>query len=438
MTKTIFRNIFIVGILVLAICGVIFFGVQYRQTVDENFETMKQETTYVEEGLSLSGKAYLEQLDDMNRVTWISADGEVLYDSEVDGQISNQKECEEVKEAFETGEGTSTRKSVSSGKSTMYYAKKCSDGTVLRLSRPSSAVSYALITVSPILWALVLVLLLSSILAFRAARQIVAPINALELEDVRNNPYPELAPLLDKIEEQKLTIQEEAAAREDMRREFSANVSHELKTPLTSISGFAELMAEGIVSGEKVTEFASDIYKESQRLISLVDDIIKLSKLDENAVDPKRANVDLNDLAKDVAEKLKPTGEARAISIETKGESAKVTGAYNLLYEMIYNLCDNAVKYNVPGGKVVIETSADPEHAVISVADTGIGIAPENQKRVFERFYRVDKSHSKEIGGTGLGLSIVKHGALYHGAKIELESAEGHGTTITLIFPKTN
>ena len=158
-----------------------------------------------------------------------------------------------------------------------------------------------------------------------------------------NNPYPELAPLLDKIEEQKLTIQEEAAAREEMRREFSANVSHELKTPLTSISGFAELMSQGIVSGDKVTEFSKDIYKESQRMISLIDDIIKLSKLDENAVGPKRDAVDLKKLAMDVAEKLKPAGEARAISIETRGESAKITGAYTLLYEMLYNLCENAV-----------------------------------------------------------------------------------------------
>jgi two-component system phosphate regulon sensor histidine kinase PhoR len=260
----------------------------------------------------------------------------------------------------------------------------------------------------------------------------------LDLEDARNNPYSELAPLLDKIEEQKLTIQEEAAARESMRREFSANVSHELKTPLTSISGFAELLAEGIVSGDKVPEFAKDIYKESQRLISLVDDIIKLSKLDENAVDPKREGIDLKELAMDVAENLRPNGESRAISIETRGESAKITGAYNLLYEMVYNLCENAVKYNIPGGKVIMETSTDPEHAIISVADTGIGIAPENQKRVFERFYRVDKSHSKEIGGTGLGLSIVKHGALYHNAKIELESEEGHGTTVRLIFEKSD
>ena len=438
MTKTIFRNIFLVGVLVLVLCGVIIFGVQYRQTVDETFAALKQETAYAAEGLTLSGKVYLEKLDDTNRVTWIDEDGEVLYDSAVDGAFSNQKECEEVAEAFSAGEGTSTRKSETLGKSFMYYAKKCSDGTVLRLSRPSQAVRYALISVSPILWALVLVLLLSAILAFRAARQIVAPINALDLENARNNPYSELAPLLDKIEEQKLTIQEEAAARESMRREFSANVSHELKTPLTSISGFAELLAEGIVSGDKVPEFAKDIYKESQRLISLVDDIIKLSKLDENAVDPKKEGIDLKELAMDVAENLRPNGESRAISIETRGESAKITGAYNLLYEMVYNLCDNAVKYNIPGGKVIMETSTDPEHAIISVADTGIGIAPENQKRVFERFYRVDKSHSKEIGGTGLGLSIVKHGALYHNAKIELESEEGHGTTVRLIFEKSD
>lgn len=435
MTRTIFRNTFFVGLLVLAICALLFFGVQYKQTVDENFLALKQETSYVMQGVAMDGKAYLNQLEEINRITWIDADGEVLYDSDFSNQMSNQRECEEVEAAFISGEGMSTRKSGSSGESTMYYARKCSDGTVLRLSRPVSAVRYALITVSPVLWVLVLVLIISGILAFRAAKQIVAPINDLDLENSKSNPYPELAPLLDKIEEQKMTIQEEASAREEMRREFSANVSHELKTPLTSISGFAELMAEGIVSGDKVTEFSKDIYKESQRLIALVDDIIKISKLDENAVDPKKDKVDLKELAMDVAENLRPAAESRAISIEARGEPAVITGAYHLLYEMLYNLCDNAVKYNIPGGNVIIETAADEQQATVSVSDTGIGIDAEDQKRVFERFYRVDKSHSKEIGGTGLGLSIVKHGAIYHDAKIEMESEKGRGTKITLIFP---
>ncbi len=435
MTKTIFRNTFLVGILVLLICGVLLFGVQYRQTVNETFAELRQETSYVIGGLSHGGEEYLEKLNDKNRITWIDTDGEVLYDSKYTEKLPNQNTCSEVAEAFAGGEGQSTRRSGSSGESTMYYAERCTDGTILRLSRPVRAVRYAFLTVSPVLWVLVLVVLISGILALRAARQIVAPINELNLDEPGTNPYPELRPLLDKIEEQKMTIREQTLAREEMRREFSANVSHELKTPLTSISGFAELMAEGMVSEDKVKEFSQDIYKESQRLIALVEDIIRISKLDEDAADPKTDKVDLYELSQDVAESLRPAAQKKAVSIEVTGETAVITGAYQLLYEMLFNLCDNAIKYNIPGGTVVMDTAKDGEQVRFSVSDTGIGIPKEHQDRVFERFYRVNKSHSREIGGTGLGLSIVKHGAIYHGAKIDLESREGRGTKMILTFP---
>nr|MCR5618521.1 two-component sensor histidine kinase [Lachnospiraceae bacterium] len=436
MTKTIFRNTFLVGILVLAICTFMFFGLQYTQTINETYEALAQEATYVIAGMEVSGGEYLEGLDDTHRVTWIGSDGSVLYDSGYEDISSNQGSHAEIMEALELGEGRETRRSDSTGNPTMYYARLLEDGTVLRLDRPVSAVMYALIAVSPVLWVFVLVLILSGILAFRAAKQIVTPINNIDLDSHANIPYPELAPLLDKIEEQKMMIQEEAGQREEMRREFSANVSHELKTPLTSISGFAELMATGDVSPDKVTEFSKDIYKESQRLISLINDIIKLSRLDEEADLPPKKDMDLHELLLRVADDLKPVAGKNNIFIDVKGEETHINGVDQLLYEMVYNLCDNAIKYNFPGGKVIMETLTDEKSARLIVEDTGIGIPPEHQKRVFERFYRVDRSHSKEIGGTGLGLSIVKHGAMYHDAEVSMESTPGKGTRITITFPK--
>ena len=437
MTKTIFRNTFLVGILVLAICSFMFFGLQYTQIIDETYEALAQEATYAVAGMELSGIDYLNGLDDSHSITWIDSDGSVLYDTVYEELSSNQGSHAEVKEAFANGEGRETRTSEVTGNQTMYYARLLNDGTVLRLSRPVSAVMYALVAVSPVLWVFVLVLILSGILAFRAAKQIVTPINNIDLESHANIPYPELAPLLDKIEEQKMMIQEEAGQREEMRREFSANVSHELKTPLTSISGFAELMATGDVSPDKVTEFSKDIYKESQRLISLINDIIKLSRLDEEADLPPKKDMDLHELLLRVADDLKPVAGKNNIFIDVKGEETHINGVDQLLYEMVYNLCDNAIKYNFPGGKVIMETLTDEKSTKLIVEDTGIGIPPEHQKRVFERFYRVDRSHSKEIGGTGLGLSIVKHGAMYHDAEVSMESTPGKGTRITITFPKT-
>ena len=438
MIKTIFRNTILVGILVLAICSLLFYGLQYKQTINETFDELSLETSYAIPALERSGVEYLRSLGDENRVTWIGHDGTVLYDSEYENLTTDQSRYEEVADALKDGVGESMRKSDSSGVQTIYYARMLEDGTVLRLSRPLGAAWYALVAVSPVLWVLVLVLLLSGILAFRAAKQIVTPINNLDLDNHANNPYPELAPLLDKIQEQKMMIQEESSLREEMRREFSANVSHELKTPLTSISGFAELMATGNVSPDKVTEFSKDIYKESQRLISLINDIIKLSRLDENADLPPKEDVDLHELALGIADDLKPAAGKNNIYIDVTGDSVHISGVRQLLYEMVYNLCDNAIKYNYPGGKVTMETLRDNGNVKLVVSDTGIGIPKEHQKRIFERFYRVDRSHSKEIGGTGLGLSIVKHGAIYHDADVTVDSTPGKGTTITITFPGEN
>ena len=226
----------------------------------------------------------------------------------------------------------------------------------------------------------------------------------------------------------------EREQRERLRREFSANVSHELKTPLTSISGFAELMKEGLVPPEKIPEFSGDIYKESLRLIGLVNDIIQLSRLDENSTQFQRAPVDLYDLCAQSIEQLSPVAARQSVTLALTGEHAEIEGVEQLLKEMIYNLLDNAIKYNVPGGSVTASVRKSAGRTILSVADTGIGIPYAHQPRVFERFYRVDKSHSKEVGGTGLGLSIVRHAAQYHGARLELKSQPGKGTTITVTF----
>ena len=434
MTGTIFRNTFLVGMLVLLLCAGLFFGMQYSQTEDETYAALAQEAMYAQQGLMLNGKDYLEALDDVNHITWIAADGEVLYDSEVAIPSANQGECAEVRDALAQGEGHSSRPSEASGQPMMYYARRCADGTVLRLGRPLSAMVYALEAVSPVFWVVVLVLLISGVLAFRAAKQIVQPINDLDLDHPESNVYPELTPLIEKIREQRITIEGEAAQQEQMRREFSANVSHELKTPLTSISGFAELMAQGLAGEEKMREFSRDIYKESQRMITLVDDIIKLSKLDEGGQEQEWEDVDLYQLSADVMKSLRPVASRQSVTLSLEGEPVTVHGVRQILSEMVYNLCDNAIKYNRPGGSVTVRVSPQKSGALLRVKDTGIGIPQEHQKRVFERFYRVDKSHSKEIGGTGLGLSIVKHGAQFLGAEVTLDSKVGVGTEVTLKF----
>ena len=226
----------------------------------------------------------------------------------------------------------------------------------------------------------------------------------------------------------------EREQREALRREFSANVSHELKTPLTSISGFAELLANGMVPAERVGEFAGDIYKESQRLMALVDDIIELSRLEEDTAAPQRESVDLYALAEETLASLCPAAERRDVTLTLCGGEAAVQGVRTALQELVYNLCDNAVKYNRPGGSVTVTAEKRSGETVLSVADTGIGIPYEHQNRVFERFYRVDKSHSRQLGGTGLGLSIVKHAAAMHKARLELWSEPNAGTKITVHF----
>ncbi|MBE6724216.1 MAG: histidine kinase [Ruminococcaceae bacterium] len=551
MTRKIFFHTLLVGLSVLLLCAVVFFGLQYTQTKDETRAALRQEAVCAANGIAHAGREYLETLESDCRITWIGADGEVLYDSGPGDESGNQSGLPEVRDALAEGEGWVIRRSESTGASTMYCAVRCEDGTVVRLSRALGAVRYALVTVSPVLWMAVLVLFVSAALAFRTAKQILAPVNAIDLDAPEaEKTYPELAPLVSRIEEQNLTIREreeelgrrqkefsaltdsmkegfllldrngtvlsanQAAAslmpgctagesfddhapspakaaafdalegkrseillsdddalravqlianpvssggrlsgaviltldvtereqRERLRREFSANVSHELKTPLTSISGFAELLMRGMVPEEKTAEFAGDIYRESRRMIALIEDIIKLSKLDEQGSgdESEWETVDLCEAARDALDSVRPAAEKENIvlTFAGNGERVEIRGVRRVLSEMIFNLCDNAVKYNKPGGEVTVSVEDRPEGVVLTVRDTGIGIPYAHRNRVFERFYRVDKSHSREIGGTGLGLSIVKHGAMLHGATIALDSEVGVGTTISVTFGK--
>ena len=467
MTRKVFTYTFALGVLVLVICTAVFFGMQYKQTVDETYAALEEEASYAASGLKAGGIEYLKSLDNTNRVTWIDSDGSVLYDSEYPDLKANQSEFLEVKLALEEGRGKGIRRSSSGGKRTMYYAFLCEDGTVLRLSRSLSAVRTAFVAVSPVPGVILLVMLISASMAFRIARSISKPVNEMNLDDLSNaSPYQELEPLVERLQEQKEIIETQAVEREQMRREtfeqqtreherqareqeqmrreFTANVSHELKTPLTSISGFAELMRSGLCDEEKMIEFAGDIYRESQRLIALVNDIIRISELDEGAVQTAFEKVDLANVVNNVVKSLQPAADRHHIEVSVeKSSPVYVMGSQHLIDEMIYNLCDNAIKYNHEGGSVIVRIGTEEtagqdadevKKAFVTVEDTGIGIPAAEQERVFERFYRVDKSHSRQMGGTGLGLSIVKHGARFHDASIDMESTPGSGTKITIRF----
>ena len=550
MTAKIFRNAFLIGFTVLLACILLFFFIMYSNYQAQAYDILEVEAEHIAPKLlvSLLHKEYLAAMQSDERITWIAPDGSVLYDNMADADtMENHLQRPEVQGAFETGSGRSDRYSSTILEKNNYYARLLKDGTVLRVAgKQTSVAAMALMLVQPSLWIVVLVLVLCGLLAMRLAKQIVRPINAINPDNPNATPtYPELQPLISRLQEQNRTIRTqlselstrqrefdaitenmregflivdnkcsilssnrsalrllgiddaqkpenlhqavcsgklldlvdnalagtrgdeeitvgggtwqlfanpvitaghvtgaiiifmdvtEREQREALRREFSANVSHELKTPLTSITGFAELMKEGMVPKEKMQEFSGDIYRESRRLIDLVDDIIQLSRLDEGTANFSKSPVDLYTLSGQVIESLRPVAQKQDITLTLSGQHAVIEGVEQLLQEMIYNLCDNAIKYNISGGSVTVSVWQNGQTVTLSVVDTGIGIPYADQSRVFERFYRVDKSHSKEVGGTGLGLSIVKHAAQYHGAKLELKSDPGRGTAIAVNF----
>lgn len=552
MNKKIFLSSCLVAFTVLIISLAMSTGVLFNQFEKQVEQELKEESELIASVIEDAGVENIADYDfGSRRVTVIGKDGGVIFDSQADAsKMENHADREEFKEAVLYGTGMSSRYSDTLTQKNIYYALKLSDGSVLRLSSPHSTI-FAIISdlIGPICLIVLLALILSAILAIKLSESILKPINALDLDNPENNKtYDELAPLLTKINRQKLVIENqlheakqkqkefklitdnmregllvidsnsdiltynaaaekllditdetslaalkiyrstqvidavdealkgnnsecqitqhsrqyslianpvfrdgeiigavivllditEKAQREQLRREFTANVSHELKTPLTSIYGFAELMKDGDMKKEDMEDFAKSIYDETKHLITLVGDIIKLSALDEKSRFYEKEKVDLYALACETAERLKVDAAKKHVTVNVEGEKAEYVGVRQILTDIIYNLCENAIKYNRENGSVDISVKENENNIVLKVKDTGIGIPQEHQERVFERFYRVDKSHSKEIGGTGLGLSIVKHGVMYHGGEISMVSEPGKGTEITVTFKKNN
>ena len=550
MTKKIFQSILLVAgcVLLASLLIIMGFLYDYFGGVEEN--QLRNELSLAAAAVEDGGTDYLSRLTaDRCRLTWIAADGSVLYDTRTDAEsLENHASRAEVSQALTTGTGESTRYSSTLMEKTMYYAQRLDDGTVLRISISRATVGMIAVgMIQPLLIVLIVALILSGLLARRLSRRIVDPLNSLDLEHpLDNDAYEELSPLLKRIHRQHVEIQTQlrelrektdeftqitgsvreglilldehgsilsinAAAQtlfgadaqcvgkdfltversheisaaiqaavtdghsevraeragrvyqfdisritsdgkllgtvilsfditeqefaERNRREFTANVSHELKTPLQGIIGSAELIENGMVKPDDLPRFVGHIHAEAARLVTLIDDIIRLSQLDEGDAMPTEP-VDLLAVSQEAAENLHDAAAARDVTVSVTGQPSVIPGVRRLLYEVVYNLCDNAIKYNRDGGRVDVTVAADAGGSSITVADTGIGIAPEHQSRVFERFYRVDKSHSKASGGTGLGLSIVKHAVQYHHGRIELESTPDTGTTIRVVFPK--
>ncbi len=430
------KSMMVILAVTLVLFYVILSVILYNQNMSILRAEVRQEARYICTAVDISGTEYLEQMDNIDestRVTRIDADGSVLYDSRRDADtLDNHSGREEVKEALKNGEGEDVRRSVTVEKDLYYYAMLLDDGSVLRVSREVDSLASTALAMLPVIGGLaVLIIVFAMLLAKWQTSRLIKPINELDLEHpLDNDVYTELSPLLTAMDRQN----KEKEAVSNMRKEFSANVSHELKTPLTSISGYAEIMKNGMVRPADIPVFSERIYKEARRLITLVEDIIKLSKLDEESVELEKQEVDLYDLTREIISRLAPQASQKNVRMELTGEPVKYTGIRQILDEMVYNVCENAIKYNNDGGRVTVWVGNTLEGPKISVADTGIGIPAEHHERIFERFYRVDKSHSKERGGTGLGLSIVKHGALLHGAKVSVESTPGKGTKIEMQF----
>ena len=549
MTKRIFRATLLVGVAVLIASLTLVMGALYSYFGRVQESQLRDELSLAAVGVEQNGMDYLKQLEsDQYRITWLRADGAVLYDTRADAEsMENHAQRQEVQQALATGEGESSRYSDTLLQKTVYYAKRLPDGTVLRLSAIRVTAGVLMLNMlQPILLVLAAALILSGVLASRLARRITEPLNRLDLEHpLENDTYEELAPLLRRMEHQRrqidrqmdelrrrseefeqitgsmseglvlldeagvilsinpaarrlldaaencvgqdiLTVERDVALSDALhqaaeqghsefrgqrngreyqfdvtriqsegrtagtvllvfdvterafaernRREFTANVSHELKTPLQGIIGSAELLENGLVKQEDVPRFIGHIRSEAQRLVTLIGDIIRLSQLDEGEPMPAEP-VELLALAREAAESLQNAAAARHVTITVEGEPVELTGVRRLLHEIVFNLCDNAIKYNTDSGRVQVTVTKENETAAVTVRDTGIGIPPDQQDRVFERFYRVDKSHSKASGGTGLGLSIVKHAVQYlHGA-IHLQSEVGKGTEIRVTFP---
>lgn len=443
MSKRIFRAIWIVALVVLVLTFALIMGLMYEYTTNMLTTQLKAETDLAAHGVEHEGIEYINDLKQTDyRITWIAANGDVLYDSKSDTSgMENHLEREEVQDAIANGTGESSRYSTTMTTKLLYCAQRLQDGSIVRLSISQyTSLTLFLSLLQPVVFVLAVALLMAILLARRISNRIVEPLNNLDFNELEaDDVYKEISPLINRINMQQTQLrndQIELEKTEQIRREFTANVSHELKTPLHTISGYAELIKDGLVGEGDIKPFAGKIYSETYRMTQLVEDIIELTKLDEGAKNMQKTNCDLNAIARNAIESLMPFATEKGVNIYLCGINSPMNAVPHLIYGIVYNLCDNAIKYNHEGGTVTVTVSDDRRNSILTVADNGIGIPKEHQDRIFERFYRVDKSHSKDVGGTGLGLSIVKHSAKIHNAEIELISEPDTGTAITIKFPK--
>lgn len=432
-----FMFISAVGILLtFCLSTVIFYELFKSEVVDElkTYADVIKETQSYDQ--ILQGE-YDPDVDDL-RITMIKKDGKVFYDSFADAKkMENHANRQEVRQALKHGNGKAIRTSDTLDKNTFYYAVRLDDGNFLRVAKESRSIWSVFIKVMPAILILILVILaISKMLSDVLTKSLLLPIEQMSenldhLEDITT--YKELMPFINTIQEQHKNILMNAK----MRQEFTANVSHELKTPLTAISGYSELIQNGMTNEEETIRFAGEIHKSAKRLLTLINDTIRLSQLDTSEQKVIYEAIDLYKIAEDCVNMLKFSAENHGITISIHGTNAYLEGNKEMLEEVVYNLCDNAIRYNNEGGKVDVTVKPVKGKIYLCVEDNGIGISKEHQERIFERFYRVDKSRSKSTGGTGLGLAIVKHIIQQHGAHMELTSEKGKGTKIEIEFSKS-
>ncbi len=436
MEEKITLNLFYMGLIAAILAAVLSGAVFFDAFQAQISQDLAQQGTLVATAYESCGDiSDLDLFSDEDlRITLIHPDGSVLYESAADAStMENHLDRPEVQAAMASGSGSAHRTSLTLGTSDYYYATALNDGRILRVSCSASNIYHIYGTAIPyLLVVLCLLAVLAVVFALLLTRRLLVPIKKLpeylddpDLAGDSQRVYPELRPFISEIQAQRRD-------RDRLRQEFTANVSHELKTPLTSISGYAEMIENGMARQEDIPRFAGTIRKEAARLLSLISDIIRLSQLESGKESPAFEPVDLRELTRDCMETLLPAARKNGVELILQGEDVTLTGEKVSLWELVYNLIDNGIRYNRPNGSVTITLSGH----TLAVSDTGIGISPEYQDRIFERFFRVDKSHSRQTGGTGLGLSIVKHAAELHGAKISLDSTIGVGTTISVEFPE--
>ena len=423
-----------IAVLFTGICGMIIFYNIFTKAIFSDLEAYSYIVAIMDPE-ALDGQVSEDLKKNGIRITWIEEDGTVAYDSMQDKNLMDKHlDREEIQEAITYGEGTAMRRSSTLSVHTFYYAAKLENGSVLRVAKNNDGVFNVMIQICLLMLIVgVIAFVVCTLLAHSLTKNLVEPVekmaeNIMLVED--EDIYDEIKPFVSMIKQQHMDIMQHAK----MRQEFSANVSHELKTPLTAISGYAELIASGMTMGEDTKLFARKIHSSAERLQSLINDTIELSELDDSDYMLEVEPLDLYEMAKDCAVTMEFSAEKHEVKIEAKGDHLVVNANKSLMEELLYNLCSNAIRYNKKGGSVTISTRMEDKHPVLSVKDTGIGIPDEHQERIFERFYRVDKSHSKSTGGTGLGLAIVKHIVAQHDAHIVLSSEVGLGTEIKIIF----